>query len=125
MQFFRNAVLSAPTSFLALASLRHAVRLACFAAASLEGAAADGAGDPAGGGAAAAAGAVAGAAAAGCAGAAANTPLMGKRQRHAAVATVEKRMLISLESLEPLTGAQGLRIALRSPEADDALMKLA
>src|SRR6202171_6644265 len=40
MQFFRNADFSAPTSFLALASLRHAVRLACFAAASPEGAAA-------------------------------------------------------------------------------------
>jgi len=34
MQLFRNAVLSAPTSFLARASLRHAVLLACFAAAS-------------------------------------------------------------------------------------------
>src|ERR1700682_2801113 len=43
MQFFRNAVFSAPTSFLALASLRHAVRLACFAAASPEGEAEGGA----------------------------------------------------------------------------------
>ena len=35
MQSFKNAVLSAPTSFLALVSCRQAVRLACFAAASL------------------------------------------------------------------------------------------
>jgi hypothetical protein len=34
MQSFKNAVFSAPTNFLALVSLRHAVRLACFAAAS-------------------------------------------------------------------------------------------
>src|SRR5260370_35512829 len=44
MQFFRNAVLSAPTSFLVLASLRQAVRLACFAAASPEGGAEAGTG---------------------------------------------------------------------------------
>jgi hypothetical protein len=34
MQSLRNAVFSAPTSFLVLASCRQAVRLACFAAAS-------------------------------------------------------------------------------------------
>ncbi|HEY0799800.1 MAG TPA: hypothetical protein VGD54_03085 [Steroidobacteraceae bacterium] len=34
MQSFRKAVFSAPTSFLALLSLRQAVRLACFTAAS-------------------------------------------------------------------------------------------
>jgi hypothetical protein len=35
MQFLRNAVFSAPMSFFVLASLRQAVRLRCFAAASL------------------------------------------------------------------------------------------
>jgi hypothetical protein len=34
IQLFRNVVLSAPTSFLALASLRQAVRFTCLAAAS-------------------------------------------------------------------------------------------
>jgi hypothetical protein len=34
MQLFRNEVLSAPSSFLVLASLRQAVRFACLAAAS-------------------------------------------------------------------------------------------
>jgi hypothetical protein len=34
MQSFKNAVFSAPSNFLALVSLRQAVRLACFAAAS-------------------------------------------------------------------------------------------
>ena len=34
MQLFRNEVLSAPTSFFVLASLRQAVRFACLAAAS-------------------------------------------------------------------------------------------
>ena len=58
MHPLRNAVLSAPIIFLVLASFRQAVRLACFAAASLatwaaEGVAAD---DSAAGGAAAAAG---------------------------------------------------------------------
>jgi hypothetical protein len=40
MQVLRNAVLSAPSSFLALAFWRHAVRFACFAAASADAAAA-------------------------------------------------------------------------------------
>jgi hypothetical protein len=35
MQFFKKAVFSGPTSFLALVSRRQAVRLACLAAASL------------------------------------------------------------------------------------------
>jgi hypothetical protein len=35
MQLFRNAVFSAPSSFLVLASLRQAVRFTCLAAASL------------------------------------------------------------------------------------------
>ena len=39
MHSFKKAVFSAPSSFLALVSLRHAVRLACFAAASLAAAA--------------------------------------------------------------------------------------
>jgi hypothetical protein len=43
-QFFRKDVLSAPTSFFVFASFRHAVRLACFAAASLDMGAAAGAG---------------------------------------------------------------------------------
>jgi hypothetical protein len=34
MQSFKKAVFSAPSSFLVLVSLRHAVRWACFAAAS-------------------------------------------------------------------------------------------
>jgi hypothetical protein len=34
MQSFKNAVFSAPSNFLALVSLRQAVRLVCFAAAS-------------------------------------------------------------------------------------------
>jgi hypothetical protein len=34
MQFFRNAVFSAPISFFVLASLRHALRFTCRAAAS-------------------------------------------------------------------------------------------
>jgi hypothetical protein len=115
MQLFRNAVLSAPTSFLVLASLRHAVRLACFAAASAEGGAeggavaafaAGGALTPAAGGALAAAAAVPevavpGVAAPGTsargAGGAANAPPRGSRQRHTAAAKVEKRMVISIE----------------------------
>jgi hypothetical protein len=44
MQFLRNDVFSAPTSFFALASLIQAVRLACLAAASTVGGAADDAG---------------------------------------------------------------------------------
>ena len=76
MHALRNEVLSAPTSFFALALLRHAVRLACFAAASLEGATAAGTAAPGG---------------TGADGAAANPPAMGSRLRHTAAATVEKR----------------------------------
>src|SRR6266404_6504733 len=97
MQFFRNAVLSAPTSFLVLASLRQAVRLACFAAASPEGGAEAGTGAVfAAGGAtvpgAAAPGAVAaGMSARAAGGAAIKAPAMGSRQRHTAAASVENR----------------------------------
>jgi hypothetical protein len=106
MQFFRKVVFSAPTSFLDLASLRHAVRLACFAAASPKG------GTPAG------AGAVVEVGAAGALGAAANPPAAGNRQRHshAAAATVAKHMGISL--------MEG-RIASPDSCTDEARMKLA
>jgi hypothetical protein len=108
MQFFTNEVFSAPTSFFVLASLRHAVRLACFAAASLGGAV----GDAGAGFAGAAAGALLTGASAACAGdAAANPPATGNRLRHAAAATVEKRM--------------GTRIALTVNRTDEARMKLA
>src|SRR5882672_6753596 len=95
MQFFRNAVLSAPTSFLVLASLRQAVRLACFAAASPEGGAEAGTGAVfAAGGATVPGAAVPGAVAAGMSaraagGAAIKAPAMGSRQRHTAAASVE------------------------------------
>jgi hypothetical protein len=94
MQAFRNDVFSAPTNFLVLASFRHAVRLACLAAASPDGAA----GAPA-----AVVEAVdelaAGAAATGAlaprgGGAAANAPATAHRLRHAAAAAVEKRTLM-------------------------------
>jgi len=81
MQFFRKDVLSAPISFFVFASLRHAVRLACFAAASLDIGPAAGAGAGAG---------------AGAAGVSANTPTAGNRQIHTAVATIAMRMGISL-----------------------------
>src|SRR5579863_942549 len=107
MQFFRNAVLSAPTSFLVFASLRQAVRLACFAAASPEGEA-EGGGDvvfAAGGatvaGTAAPGVAAPGTSAPGAGGVAAKAPATGSRQRHTAAATVEKRMVISIEDSKP------------------------
>ncbi len=53
MQAFRNEVFSAPISFFVLASLRQAVRLACLAAASPEGAEAEASGDGNAGGASA------------------------------------------------------------------------
>src|SRR5882724_3292127 len=118
MQPFRNDVLSAPTSFLSLASLRHAVRLACFAAASpaaanaaadcfaaagagvegvgVEGAAVEGVG-------------LEGAGVAGgspiCLGAAKNPPATGNSPRQTAAATVEKR--IYHPRRKPPAGAQG------------------
>src|SRR5260370_27109334 len=101
MQFFRNAVLSAPTSFLVVASLRRVVRLACLAAASPEGGAEAGTGAVfAAGGATAPGTAAPGAVAAGMSaraagGAAIKAPAMGSRQRHTAAASVEKRMVIS------------------------------
>jgi hypothetical protein len=117
MQVLRKEVLSAPKSFLALASLRHAVRLACFAAASLGGAAAcvPDAADTA-------AGVVpAGAAALWGAEAAAATD----RLRHTAAATADKRMGISFEESKPPAGAGRGRIALACDRTDEARMKLA
>lgn len=107
MQFLRNAVFSAPTSFLALASLRHAVRLACLAAAS------PGDGAAAGGlvGAAAPGAALPGTSAR-SAGGAPDAPATG-RQKHTATATDRKQRLMAS------------RIALRNNRTDDARMKLA
>jgi hypothetical protein len=102
MQVLRKEVLSAPTSFFALAFLRQAVRLACFAAASLGGAAA---GVP---GAAAVAGVAAGASAR--VGGAANA-VTADKLRTTAAARVEKRM--------------GIRIAPAGDRTDEARMKLA
>ena len=98
----RKEVLSAPTSFFALALLRQAVRLACFAAASLGGAAA---GVP---GAAAVAGVAAGASPE--VGGAANA-VTADKLRTTAAARVEKRM--------------GARIAPAGDRTDEARMKLA
>src|SRR6266852_3708309 len=108
MQFFRNAVLSAPTSFLVLASLRQAVRLACFAAASPEG------------------GAEAGMSARAAGGAAIKAPAMGSRQRHTAAASVEKRMVISPSQTQSHRQAViRCRITPRHNRTDEARMKLA
>jgi hypothetical protein len=103
MQVLRKEVLSAPTSFFALAFLRQAVRLACFAAASLGGAAA---GVP---GAAAAVAGVAAGASAGVGGAA--NAVTADKLRTTAAARVEKRM--------------GARIAPAGDRTDEARMKLA
>ena len=88
MQVFRNEFLAAPTNFFALASLRQAVRLACFAAASPE---EDAAGVAGVGFAAGAAGSSLGAE-----GAAPNPPATGNTVRYTAatarMATVEKRL---------------------------------
>jgi hypothetical protein len=117
MQVFRNEVLAAPKSFLARASLRHAVRLACLAAASLGGATA---GVP---DAAVAAGvAVPAGASALCGGEAAAAT---DRVRHTAAATVDKRMGISFEDSKPPAGARRGRIAPACNRTDDARMKLA
>jgi hypothetical protein len=93
MQVFKNEVFSAPTSLFALASLRHAARLACLAAAS--GAAGVAAAGVVGAGALLCA-AVPGTSARGAEGAAANAPQIGNRQT--AAATVEKRMFTLMES---------------------------
>jgi hypothetical protein len=103
MQVLRKEVLSAPTSFFALAFLRQAVRLACFAAASLGGVAA---GVP---GAAAAVAGVAAGASAGVGGAA--NAVTADKLRTTAAARVEKRM--------------GARIAPAGDRTDEARMKLA
>jgi hypothetical protein len=145
MQVFRNDVLSAPTSFFDLASLRHAVRLACFAAASPE----DGAGAAAGDGFAAAgtpvaatpvagtpvagtpvagtpvAGTTAGALASGAGGAAANPPATGAKQRHTAAATIEKRMVIARRPSAAGRRSMEPRIAFTDNRTDEAHMKLA
>jgi hypothetical protein len=97
MQVLRKEVLSAPTSFFALAFLRQAVRLACFAAASLGGAAA---GVP---GAAAAVAAVA----AGVGGAA--NAVTADRLSATAAARVAKRMGISFDDSKPPAGADTTR----------------
>src|SRR5258707_10526579 len=95
MQFLRNAVFSAPTSFLALASLRHAVRLACLAAASPEGGVAAGVrvGVAAAPGTAAPGVAAAPGTSARSTGGAADAPATG-RQKHTAAATVPKKKLM-------------------------------
>jgi hypothetical protein len=113
MQVFRKDVLSAPTSFFALASLRHAVRLACFAAASPD----DGAG--------AAAGTAAVGALASGAGGAANPPATGARQRHTAAATLEKRMVIPRRPKAAGRRSMEPRIAFTDNRTDEAHMKLA
>jgi hypothetical protein len=126
MQSFRNDVFSAPTSFFALTALRHAVRLACFAAASLEG----------GGAAAAAAGiAVPGALLPGATmpgaspwsagGAAAKPYAMGKKLRHTAAATAEKRMIGYLKTQSHRQALEESRIAPAHSRTDEAGMKLA
>ena len=104
MQLFRNAVLSVPTSFFDLTSLRQAVRLACFlAAASL-------------------AAIVAGVIAAGVAA----ELTADKRQRHRAVAAVEKiRILLPWKTLS--RGLEPMDVRITSPDnrTDEARMKLA
>jgi hypothetical protein len=85
MQFLRKDVLSAPISFFVFASLRQAVRLACFAAASLDMGPAAGAGAGAGAG-----------EGAGAADVSANPPAAGNRQIHTVAATIAMRMGISL-----------------------------
>jgi hypothetical protein len=109
MQPCMNDVLSAPTSFLALASLRHAVRLACFAAASAEGVAAGAAavGFAAAGAGVAAAG-VPGVSALCADGVAANPPATAYSHRHTAGQVLK-----------------AVRIALTVGRTDEARMKLA
>ena len=101
MQVLRKEVLSAPTSFFALAFLRQAVRLACFAAASLGGTTA---------GVPDAATAAAGVLASGASARTASNPATAERLRTMA-AKVEKRM--------------GVRIAPACDRTDEARMKLA
>jgi hypothetical protein len=97
-----NDDFAAPTNFFALASLRHAVRLACFAAASPE---------DAGEAAAALFGAAAGEPV--VAGSPAITPAIGNTLKHTAAARVKDRMLMTL------------RIAPTGMSTDEARMKLA
>jgi hypothetical protein len=104
MHSFRNAVLSAPISFLVFASFRQAVRLACFAAASLATWVADGvaADDDAG---------VWGAA---------GWPAR-KRPRHRALAANAGRMD---KSSNGTWSCEQARIAVGYPPPDEARMKL-
>jgi hypothetical protein len=104
MQVLKNVVLSAPTSFLVLASLRQAVRLACLAAASPESAR--------GGGAVAGAGVVVGLGLAAGVWVEAGVEVAS----HAAAATVAKYMDLSLMEA---------RIASPHGCTDEARMKLA
>jgi hypothetical protein len=89
MQSFKNAVFSAPSNFLYLVSLRQAVRLACFAAASPAAAVEAGTGAETGAGVEAGA-AVEGAGAWDAAGRAANTKML----RHRALAVNARRMFL-------------------------------
>jgi hypothetical protein len=124
MQSFRNEVFSAPTSFFAFTALRHAVRLACFAAASLEG-----------GEAAAAAVAVPGVLLPGATvpgaspwsagGAAAKPHATGNKLRHTAAATAEKRMIDYLKTQSHRQALGESRIAPAHSRTDEAGMKLA
>jgi len=113
MQFFRNEVFSAPTSFLVLASLRQAVRLACLAAASPE-AAPEAAPEAVAEAGAATAGA---AGAGGAAGASAWPPAIAHRLRDKAAATAAK-LVKSLALIHP-------RIASMNCRTHEARMKLA
>ena len=121
MQLFRNNALSAPISFFDLASLRQAVRLACFfAAASLVAVAAgvivDGF----------AAAEIAGGAPAACAdGAAVKAATAAKTLRHTAVATVEKIRIQLPCTRNRRQEPMAARIASRVSRTDEAGMKLA
>lgn len=86
-QILTNDVFAAPTSFFAFASLRQAVRLACFAAASPE---AEGAAVVD------AAAAQAGVAPAGAAAAPATPRAIVNTQRHTAAARVKDRLLMAM-----------------------------
>lgn len=103
-----NDVFAGPTSFLALASLRQAVRLACLAAASPEDVG-EAAGLPGGG----LPGAGTAADEPGVAGVSPMPWAIGNRLRHIAAARVKDRLLIAL------------RIALTGDRTDEARMKLA
>jgi hypothetical protein len=127
MQSFRNDVFSAPTSFFAFTALRHAVRLACFAAASLEGgkAAAAAAAGIAVPGALLPGATVPGASPWSAGGAAAKPHATGNKLRHTAVATAEKRMIDYLKTQSHRQALGESRIAPAHSRTDEAGMKLA